>query len=134
VSDDDTLFLLHVWDFEPVTVPEEYARVTTQIGDLNQHLEQEAQKQAAELLEAYAMRCKKLDIEAKTVLKRNSDPREAILEFCKQEQPDMLMISSRGSTSADAVPLGSTTTYCVQYCNCPVLVIRQQGAIAESDE
>ncbi len=51
-------------------------------------------------------------------------PREVICSVAKEEQPDILVVGSRGLGSLERLVLGSVSDYVVHHAPCPVLVVR----------
>jgi len=51
-------------------------------------------------------------------------PREVICSVARQEQPDILVVGSRGLGSLERLVLGSVSDYVVHHAPCPVLVVR----------
>ncbi|MCC7104209.1 MAG: universal stress protein [Chloroflexi bacterium] len=52
------------------------------------------------------------------------EPRHAIVNVARREQPDLLVVGAQGLGALERVLLGSTSTHVVQHAPCPVLVVR----------
>ena len=52
------------------------------------------------------------------------DPRDAIYEFVLQENPDLVILGSRGIGAVKRLLLGSVSSYCVQNLPAPVMVVK----------
>ena len=51
-------------------------------------------------------------------------PRDVICMVAKEENPDMLILGSRGLGSVERLMLGSVSDYVLHHCASPVLVVR----------
>jgi nucleotide-binding universal stress UspA family protein len=67
--------------------------------------------------------CKAADIECMTRLETGL-PRDAICRVAKEEEPDFLVVGSRGLGSVERLMLGSVSDYVVHHSSCAVIVVR----------
>lgn len=51
------------------------------------------------------------------------DPRKMILEAATMKDPDLLVISRRGSGGTEKMVLGSVASYILKHAQCPVMVL-----------
>jgi Universal stress protein UspA and related nucleotide-binding proteins len=74
-------------------------------------------------LERAQKTCAAHQVECQTRLEIGA-PREVICAVARQEQPDILVMGSRGLGSLERLVLGSVSDYVVHNATCPVLVVR----------
>ena len=55
---------------------------------------------------------------------RDGDPREAVLECCREKQADLLVMGGYGHSKVREMLLGSTTAHLINHAECPVLLTR----------
>lgn len=55
---------------------------------------------------------------------RDGDPREEILEFCRERNADLLLMGGYGHSKVREMLLGSTTAHLINRADCPVLLTR----------
>lgn len=55
------------------------------------------------------------------------DPRDVIVDFCRDAKVDLLVMGSRGIGAVKRALMGSTSAYCVHNAPCPVVVCRDKG-------
>jgi len=63
---------------------------------------------------------------------RAGQPAEAISEFARMMQADLLVIATRGRTGLARALMGSVAEQVVRHAPCPVLVIRSESATEET--
>ncbi|MCG8529635.1 MAG: universal stress protein [Desulfovibrionales bacterium] len=85
------------------------------ITDLDAHAE--------ELLAPYKEILSKAHVEVKDIV-MGGTPENTILEVCKSEDCQMIIMGSRGYSDIKGLFLGSTTHRVLQLAECPVTVIR----------
>jgi nucleotide-binding universal stress UspA family protein len=56
----------------------------------------------------------------------HGEPADGILEIADREQPDLLIMGSRGLGGFKRVMLGSVSTKVLHHANCDVMVVKQQ--------
>ena len=94
----------------------------------------ESEKLLSELLEAYKKenqeilsKCSKIasekGISIKTLLLQGN-PASVILDYCKKENFDLVIMGSRGLGKFKQLILGSVSNKIVHHCQCAVLLIR----------
>jgi nucleotide-binding universal stress UspA family protein len=94
----------------------------------------ESEKLLSELLEAYRKenqeilsKCSKIATEKglsiKTLLLQGN-PASIILDYCKKENFDLVIMGSRGMGKFKQLILGSVSSKIVHHCQCAVLLIR----------
>lgn len=94
----------------------------------------ESEKLLSELLEAYRKenqeilsKCSKIasekGISIKTLLLQGN-PASVILDYCKKENFDLVIMGSRGLGKFKQLILGSVSNKIVHHCQCAVLLIR----------
>ncbi len=64
-----------------------------------------------------------LDIETRMV-ETNHSVEMAIVDFAAQEQADLLVLGTKGTSGYGRLMLGSTAAGAVSFANCPVLAVR----------
>ena len=67
--------------------------------------------------------CQASGLESSTRLEIGQ-PRDVICMVAKEENPDMLILGSRGLGSVERLMLGSVSDYVLHHCASPVLVVR----------
>jgi nucleotide-binding universal stress UspA family protein len=67
--------------------------------------------------------CKASQLESRTRLE-TGQPRDVICDVAKQENPDLVILGSRGLGSVERLMLGSVSDYVMHHCVSPVLVVR----------
>lgn len=55
---------------------------------------------------------------------REGDPRETILQYCEENNADLLVMGAYGHSKVREMLLGSTTAYLINHAKCPVLLTR----------
>ncbi len=111
------LHLLHA--VEPIIQPVEYAIVPREMEEINiqQMKERKTRLEALkEKLEGEGVDCA---MEVKL-----AKPWQAIVDYAKAEQCDLIVIPTHGHTGAKHFFLGSTAERVVQHAPCSVLVVR----------
>jgi len=75
-----------------------------------------------------------LDLPAAVVSEelREGDPREELLDACRERSPAIVVVGHRGAGRLRSVLLGSTARELVHRSHCPVLVVRGGGADPEA--
>ena len=67
--------------------------------------------------------CQASGLESRTRLE-TGQPRDLICTVAKEENPDLLILGSRGLGSIERLMLGSVSDYVLHHCLSPVLVVR----------
>jgi nucleotide-binding universal stress UspA family protein len=80
-------------------------------------------ERAGLLLQASAEVCQEAGVDCDTKLELGA-PRHVICEVAKHDQPDFLVIGSRGLGAMERFMLGSVSDFVVHHCVCPVIVVR----------
>ncbi len=113
-----------IWIYYPNTVMMPIGNASLP-GHLSDPSEVEtAIKQGAETtLQASQHRCEQAGITCVTRIERGA-PREVICTIAASENPDVLIIGSRGLGNFDRLMLGSVSDYVVHHATCPVMVVR----------
>jgi nucleotide-binding universal stress UspA family protein len=73
----------------------------------------------------------------RTVVLRETDTRQAILELCEREHVDMMVVSAHGLTCNAARPFGTVASYLLSYARPALLVLqdlRETERLALGDE
>jgi nucleotide-binding universal stress UspA family protein len=83
--------------------------------------EEDAERKAE--LEQAKEKLAKLGVDAKTV-ERRGDPAEMIIEEAKQEKADLIVVGTRGLSTAKGWMLGSVSSRVMHHAPCNVLVVR----------
>ena len=127
----DALTLLHVFDFEPVVTMDLYGSLST--AKINMELEAHGEREAVNLLKRYGKKCAEFGVNAHlTALK--GPVKHSIMDYVEEQQPDVLLISSRGLGAVKRWFLGSVSDFCVHNCKCPVLVIKSEEQEEDKDQ
>lgn len=77
-----------------------------------------------EQLEGYADRARTSGVKNVRVERVEGDPAEMILKVSRQEKPDMIVMGSRGLSTAKEFLLGSVSHKISHHADCPVLIVR----------
>jgi len=85
-------------------------------------LPEEDAERKAELERAKAKLAKR-GVDAKTV-ERRGDPAEMIIDEAKQEKADLIVVGTRGLSTAKSWMLGSVSSRVMHHAPCNVLVVR----------
>lgn len=85
---------------------------------------QEMYKEAEKILEEAKqyLKIEKIDHEASSIL--GSNPSRALVSIAKHEKFDLIVVGSRGLSSATSFLLGSVSRQVVTKANCNVLVVK----------
>jgi nucleotide-binding universal stress UspA family protein len=67
--------------------------------------------------------CKAAQVECRARLE-TGQPRDVICHVAQEENPDLLVIGSRGLGSVERLMLGSVSDYVLHHCPVPILVVR----------
>ena len=92
---------------------------------ISEGLIQEMQREAQERLSGLMVQARQRNVSART-LTRTGIPYHEIVEAAKEEQADLVIISTRGRTGLRRLVLGSTAERVARYAPCPVLVVREK--------
>lgn len=55
---------------------------------------------------------------------RTGDPAEAIMDYAKEINTDLIIMGSRGLGLVRGVLLGSVSKYVLEHAKCPVLIVK----------
>jgi nucleotide-binding universal stress UspA family protein len=106
------------------------ADIFERVGSSSKKLEEIAKKIDEGEIDDKAM-LKKFESQARehgvrnvSTIKRRGDIAEEILKIADNEKVDMIVLGSRGLSTAKVFLLGSVSHKVVQHANCPVTVIR----------
>lgn len=86
-------------------------------------LEQKILNAGQALLQKAQDTCQASQMESRTRLEIGQ-PRDVICQVAKEENPDLLILGSRGLGSVERLMLGSVSDYVLHHCASPVLVVR----------
>jgi nucleotide-binding universal stress UspA family protein len=67
--------------------------------------------------------CSMSQVESRTRIE-TGQPRDVICHVAEQENPDILVIGSRGLGSVERLMLGSVSDYVLHHCQAPTLIVR----------
>ncbi|MDX2254595.1 MAG: universal stress protein [Pseudanabaenaceae cyanobacterium bins.39] len=67
--------------------------------------------------------CAMSQVESRTRIE-TGQPRDVICHVAEQENPDILVIGSRGLGSVERLMLGSVSDYVLHHCKSPTLIVR----------
>jgi nucleotide-binding universal stress UspA family protein len=115
---DAKIELLHT--VEPLTYPPDFAFVPLLPPDVEEKRTQEIQKQLEAIAKAVGPK-----IQVTSTL-RTGRPWQEIVRFAKEEDVDLLVISTHGYTGLKHALLGSVAEKIVRHAPCPVLVVRDE--------
>lgn len=113
-----SITLLHT--VEPLTYPPDFAFVPLLPPDVEEKRTQEIQNQLENLAKSVGA-----DIQVNSVL-RTGRPWQEIVRFAKEDDTDLLVISTHGYTGLKHALLGSVAEKIVRHAPCPVLVVRDE--------
>lgn len=92
--------------------------------DVHTQLEREDAMRAREHLDQLRMRSGESGVTVRAVVLDPADPRRATLEYAKENDVDLVVMSSHGATALNDVPCGSVAEYLASHCTMPVLMVR----------
>lgn len=113
-----SITLLHT--VEPLTYPPDFAFVPLLPPDVEEKRTREIQNQLEEIARSVGR-----DVQVKAVL-RTGRPWQEIVKFAKEEDTDLLVISTHGYTGIKHALLGSVAEKIVRHAPCPVFVVREE--------
>lgn len=99
------------------------AELWPQFGRAPAMLVPEAYAERKAELEQAKAKLAKLGIDAETV-ERRGDPAEMIIDEAEQEKADLIVIGTRGLSTAKSWMLGSVSTRVMHHAPCNVLIVR----------
>jgi nucleotide-binding universal stress UspA family protein len=129
---DDQVTLLHVYDINKMFL---YGR----IPELSEHLmsiDEKARKNGEILLDRLLSICQNHPVrQIKATGKLLAgDPEEMIVEVCRKERVDAVVVGSRGQGALKRTFLSSVSDYCLHHCPCPVIVVKSTAMPHEKPE
>ena len=89
-----------------------------------QYLERAAEERAAKILGEGADIVKECGAKCRTEILRAPSIVQALVEFAEKEDPNMLIVGTRGMTGFKKLIMGSVSSGLVGHAKCPVLVVR----------
>ncbi len=111
------LIILHV--VEPIVYPADFSFGQVSIPAMEEEIRKHSEEQLGEVITT------KVPSEINAVaLIKTGKPFVEIIDVAKQENVDLIVISSHGRTGMDHVLFGSTADKVVRKAPCPVLTIR----------
>jgi len=104
--------------------PYSYAAVTAYRPESYESYSDRVEKETAERREAAQKTAARHGLEIKFLSAKGNTPAEGILESCRRNECDLIVIASHGRSGISAVLLGSVTTSVIASSPVPVLVVR----------
>lgn len=93
-------------------------------ADLKKRYEKEAKARAEKMLTKITERAKAAGIKADGVCVMGDVPYEAIIDACKKNKCDVIVMASHGRRGVSGLLLGSETSKVLTHSKVPVLVVR----------
>lgn len=117
------LFLLHVGAISALDLANPHVPMG---GDdvLPSQIEQRLQKRGEDILQVAQQQISDLNLKVKTQMLLGH-PGDAICEIADEEQPDFVVVGSRGQNKLQRMVLGSVSDYVVRHCGSPVIVVKK---------
>lgn len=81
-------------------------------------------KDSSEKLDEYVNEARKMGVTNVSVERVKGNPAETILKTARREKPDMIVLGSRGLSTAKEFLLGSVSHKITHHADCPVLIVR----------
>lgn len=106
-----------------VNVFDAFERVASSKKKLEE-IAESLQKDSSEKLRQYADEAKASGVKNVKVERIEGNAAEMILKLSKREKPDMIVVGSRGLSTAKEFLLGSVSHKIPHHAECPVLIVR----------
>jgi nucleotide-binding universal stress UspA family protein len=119
--------LVLVYVIEPVIYPPDFSMGQISIPAVDLEMD----KRAKEELEKLAQTEFNSSIKVTTMVKTGK-PFVEIIETAKEEEVDLIIISSHGHSGVEQILFGSTAEKVVRKSTCPVLTIRRESKVSNS--
>lgn len=94
------------------------------LSALHSEVERQHSRGAREHLERLCQRAHESGLQVRSVMLGPADPRRTVCQFARDQQIDLVVMSSHGATALGDVPCGSVAEYLASHCNMPVLMVR----------
>jgi len=97
------------------------------VGSTKKKLEEIAdtlRTDSSEKLNEYVNEARKIGATKVRAERVEGDPAETILKIARREKPDMIVVGSRGLSTAKEFLLGSVSHKLTHHAECPVLIVR----------
>jgi nucleotide-binding universal stress UspA family protein len=97
------------------------------VGSTRKKLEEIAEmlrKDSSGKLNEYVNEARKLGVTNVRAERIEGNPAEMILKIARREKPDMIVVGSRGLSTAKEFLLGSVSHKITHHASCPVLIVR----------
>src|SRR6185312_11709878 len=95
------------------------ADIFERVGSSSKKLEE-----IAKMLEKFELQAREHGVKDVNTIKQRGDIAEKILKIADKEKVDMIVLGSRGLSTAKVFLLGSVSHKVVQHAKCPVTVVR----------
>ncbi len=112
-----TLFVIHV--LEPIAYPAEWLSEIVNTQNIEQTLAEQSMKNLQEIIKQEVP--PDVNVHSKLLF---GYPTDAILQFVKEVQADLICMAPHGHSPLERFLLGSTTEKIIRNAPCPVLVYR----------
>lgn len=93
-------------------------------SELRDEIERQNERTARASLEQLRFRAMEDGIDVQLRMLGPADPRHALCQLTREQQADLVIISSHGATALSDVPCGSVAEYLASHCSMPVLMVR----------
>jgi nucleotide-binding universal stress UspA family protein len=95
-----------------------------QMTDLHSEIERQNAQLARQHLEQLRARALAGEVNVRSATLGPADPRQAVCSFAREQDIDLVVMSSHGATALNDVPCGSVAEYLATHCEMPVLMVR----------
>jgi len=93
--------------------------------NIYQDAQEKAKKETATLLHKYGRICEQAGIKHGLLLGISNHVGEMITQAVDKKKIDFLFVGRRGMGTIKRIFVGSTSKYCVEHCNCNVMVVKK---------
>ncbi|MDN5376213.1 MAG: hypothetical protein PWQ39_1253 [Thermacetogenium sp.] len=101
--------------------------VAFQLGAYQQLAMDTLKEEGQRLVDEAVRRAKEAGVEAVEGVVLSGDPRKDLVDWCRQQGADLIVLGSHGYSFFSTLMLGSVAEYIVHNAPCDVLLVREQG-------